>query len=83
MTDTGELYWATSADIAARYSISDEAVRKNIRRRDLGIKINRRCGGKEWMAALPLYAAWRAGDTGETAGERHIMKVLAERLSVP
>ena len=35
-------------------------------KRKLGVKINRRCGGKEWMAALPLYTAGRAGDTGET-----------------
>jgi hypothetical protein len=82
-TDTGTPYWVPSDYLADLYDISHEAVRKNIRRRDLGIKVNRTCGGKEWMAPLPLYRAWRAGDTGEASDERRIMKVLAERLSVP
>jgi hypothetical protein len=83
VTDTGDDYWVTSADLAERYGVSGEAVRKNIRRHDLGAKINRPCGGKAWLSPLPLYIAWRNGDTGETVDERRTMKVLAERLSVP
>jgi hypothetical protein len=83
MTDTGEDYWATTDALASRYGISDRAARKNVARHDLGLKIARDCGGLEWMAALPVYEAWRIGDTGLCCDERRDMKILAERLSVP
>ena len=85
MADTGddEPYWVKSGWLAERYGISDEAVRKNIRRRRLGIMVSRDCGGQEWMTTFPLYAAWRDGDTGATADERRELFSMAERLLVP
>jgi hypothetical protein len=78
-----EPYWTTTDEIAARFGISDRAVRKNVARHNLGCKVVRDCGGLEWMAALPVYEAWDVGDTGLLADERRDMHVLAERLRVP